>query len=182
MLPLFCSAHSSRSEADRRRHGIVLCWQVHRTRRSLVPRPRVAATTSLFVLLGSVVGRADLVSETVVLVGETLSLLLECLNVLVLLLELRLQLRNLAKIAGLAELVRGLVARGGVTLESLVLLLKTQDVKDHDVGAVENERQEEGEAAKVHVALRVELASLYFHALRPDDEGAEDMSDWRFAT
>ena len=45
-------------------------------------------------------------------------------------------------------------------LKSVVDILKTKLIKYHDVGAVEDEGQKEGEAAEVHVSLRVELACL----------------------
>lgn len=45
------------------------------------------------------------------------------------------------------------------------LLLKAENIEDHDVGTVEDERQEQGEAAEIHVALRVELAGLNLHTL-----------------
>lgn len=116
----------------------------------------------LSVLLGDAVGGArDLVTKTVVLGGETLSLLLESLNVTVLGSELLLQTANLANAAGLVELsVLGSIG----TLQLSVLKLETENIEDHTVGAVEDQREEEGEAAEVHVALRVELASLDLHA------------------
>ena len=43
-------------------------------------------------------------------------------------------------------------------------LFETEGLKDEDVGAVEDQGQEEGEAAEVHVALGVEFAGLDFHA------------------
>lgn len=39
----------------------------------------------------------------------------------------------------------------------------------HQVCAVENQRQEQREATEVHVALRVELARLNFHALMSEN-------------
>lgn len=39
----------------------------------------------------------------------------------------------------------------------------------HQVCAVENQRQEQREAAEVHVALRVKLAGLNFHALMSEN-------------
>jgi hypothetical protein len=39
----------------------------------------------------------------------------------------------------------------------------------HQVCAVENQGQEQREAAEVHVALRVELAGLNFHALMSEN-------------
>ena len=116
----------------------------------------------LSVLLGNAVGGArDLVTKAVVLGGETLSLLLESLNVTVLGSELLLQAADLANAAGLVELG---VLRSIGTLHLSVLKLETEHLEDHTVGAVEDQREEEGEAAEVHVALRVELASLNLHA------------------
>lgn len=39
----------------------------------------------------------------------------------------------------------------------------------HQVCAVENQRQEQREATEVHVALRVKLAGLNFHALMSEN-------------
>ena len=118
--------------------------------------------SDLSVLLGDAVGGArDLVTKTVVLGGEALSLLLESLNVTVLGSELLLQTADLANAAGLVELsVLGSIG----TLQLSVLKLEAEDIEDHTVGTVEDQREEEGEAAEVHVALRVEFASLDLHA------------------
>lgn len=116
----------------------------------------------LSVLLGGDIrGARDLVTKTVVLGGETLSLLLKSLNVTVLGSKLLLQTADLANAAGLVEL--GVLGSIG-TLHLSVLKLETEHLEDHGVGAVEDQREEEGEAAEVHVALRVELASLDLHA------------------
>lgn len=117
---------------------------------------------NLSVLLGSAVRVAsNLVTKTVVLGRETLSLLLESLNVTVLGSKLLLQAADLANALGLVELG---VLRSVGALQLSVLKLETEDVKDHTVGAVEDQREEEGEATEVHVALGVELASLDLHA------------------
>jgi hypothetical protein len=116
----------------------------------------------LSVLLGGGIGGArDLVTKTVVLGGETLSLLLKSLNVTVLGSKLLLQTADLANAAGLVEL--GVLGAIG-TLHLSVLKLETEHLKDHGVGAVEDQGEEEGKTAEVHVALRVELASLDLHA------------------
>lgn len=116
------------------------------------------------VLLGDAVLGADLVTESVVLIGKTLALLLQGLKLAVLLPQSLLELRNLAKLTSIAETRLALLALGVTGGETLVLLLKTQDFEDHGVGAVEDEGKEEGEAAQVHVALGVELAGLNLHA------------------
>lgn len=117
---------------------------------------------NLSVLLGSAVRVArNLVTETVVLGREALGLLLEGLNVTVLSSKLLLQTADLADALGLVEL--GVLGSVGA-LQLSVLKLETEDVKDHAVGTVEDQREEEGEATEVHVALRVELASLDLHA------------------
>lgn len=126
-------------------------------------------TECLPVLLRDAVGGADLVAKSVVLVGETLALLLQSLELAVLLPQCLLELRNLAELAGLAKTRLALLALGVTTSKALVLLLETEDFEDHGVGAVEDERQEECEAAKVHVALRVELAGLDLHTLAAGD-------------
>lgn len=100
-------------------------------------------------------------------------LLLEVFHVLILLFQLFLQATNLARFASVVEGSRAASVGLGVTLETLVLFLQTENVKDHGVGAVQDEREEEGEATEVHVALRVEFAGLDFHALgSPEDSGA----------
>lgn len=121
------------------------------------------------VLLRDVVAGADLVAEAVVLIAEALALLLESLDVTLTLGELFLQLGDLAELTSLAETGLALLALGVAASEALVLLLEAQDVEDHGVGAVEDEGEEEGEATEVHVALRVELAGLDFHALAASD-------------
>lgn len=130
------------------------------------------------ILLGSALRvSADLVTKAVVLVGKTLALLLKSLNVTVLLLELLPELANLAKVTGVGKLGGVLAVGRLLALEDLVLFLETKDIQDHGVGAVENQRQEEGEAAEVHVALGVELASLDLHALgTSNDSGTADTS------
>lgn len=117
------------------------------------------------VFLDSRISRRDLIAKTVVFVAETLALLLESLNVAVLALELLLQTTNLAHVASLIETTAGLLGIGR-SLKTLVLFLKTKDIKDHDVGAVENEGKEKGETTEVHIALRVELPGLDLHTLR----------------
>lgn len=136
-----------------------------------VPRARLKCPTHegkpLRVLLHILIALAgrDLVTELVVLAGQSLALLLESLDIAFLGLELLLQSANLTSRAGLRDTGRVLAAGLLVTLEQLDTVLETENIKDHDIGAVENKGQEEGETAEVHVALRVEFAGLHFHAV-----------------
>lgn len=145
------------------------------TRRSFHISPqetRLQSTSALSVLLGDAVSGGDLVTETVVLVGEALGLLLESLNVAVLGGKLFLQTTNLSGTTGVVESTGALaLVDGRVTLHASVLLLKTENVEDHGVGAVEDEGEEESETTEVHVALRVELAGLDLHTLGTTNGG-----------
>jgi len=124
------------------------------------------AVRRLPVLLGSAVGRGDLIAKTVVLVRQALGLLLQSLNIAVPGGKLSLETANLAHFTSVIEASSTLaLVNLGVTLHAPVLLLETEDVKDHAVGAVEDERKEKGEATEVHVALRVKLAGLDLHTL-----------------
>lgn len=127
----------------------------------------------LFVLLGRsiLLGAAVLLSQGVVLLMEAGSLLLEGGNILLTQLNLALEARNLARIAS-----RGLLGVLPGAFVLLKLLLEAEHLEDHDVGPVEDQGQEEGKAAKVHVTLRVELARLHFmtfvgHHRRPTFNG-----------
>ena len=100
---------------------------------------------------------------------ETLALLLEVLDVAVALPDSLLELGHLTEFASGAETRLALLALGVAASETLVLLLKAQDFEDHGVGAVEDQGEEEGEAAEVHVALGVELAGLDLHTLGTGD-------------
>jgi hypothetical protein len=117
----------------------------------------------LFVLLRRAISTRLLVRETVVLLLEAVPLLLQVGNVAVLGFQLLLKLSNLADTTSVAELCRSAALGRWVTIQTLNFLFETKDVKDHDVSAVEDEGKEEGEAAKVHVTLRVELARLNLH-------------------
>lgn len=100
------------------------------------------------------------VAETVIFLLETIALLLEDLNVTLLLGKLLLEVSNLVELASLCQLV-GLFTTGRlVTGETLDFIFKTESVEDHDVGSIEDKREEQGEAAKVHVTLSVEFAGL----------------------
>ena len=125
------------------------------TRRQL----RVASRESIHhLLLGG-----DLVAHAVVLLLHLLDLLLQVLHVTILGSELVLELTNLTGATNLLE--RGALLGACLSLVVLELLLEAEGVENHNVGAVEDEREEQGKSAQVHVALRVELAGLDLHAL-----------------
>ena len=107
----------------------------------------------------------DLVAHAVVLFLHLLNLLLEVLHVAVLGSELVLELANLAGAA--LDILETLALLGGASLALVLLelLLKAEDIEDHNVGTVEDEGEEQGETAEVHVALGVELAGLNLHTL-----------------
>lgn len=94
---------------------------------------------------------------------QLLALLLERLEVLLLGGELLLE--------G-SHLIRGLDGQVLVAVVGANALLKADDVLDHHIGAVEDQREEEGEAAEVHVALGIKLAGLYFGALVAEDDSS----------
>jgi len=100
------------------------------------------------------------VAEAVILLLEAIPLLPQSLNVAFLLSELLLEIADLVEFTGLSELGRLFATRRLVTREALDLIFETEGVQDHDVGSVEDEGEEKGEAAEVHITLSVELASL----------------------
>ena len=106
---------------------------------------------------------AELIPKIVILTTQSLTLLLERLQVPILLGQLILQLGDLTETTGLVELLRLLALGFGVTFVALDLLLKLERLEYHGVGAVEDQRKEQGEAAEVHVALGVEFTGLYLH-------------------
>lgn len=121
--------------------------------------------------LTGLLGGGVLVAELIVALVELLTLLLESLEVLVLKLKLLSETSELTGLASGGKLLSIL----GVALGTLVradLVLKTHHLEDHNIGAVKDERQEEGETTKVHVALRVELAGLDFETLVTHNGGA----------
>lgn len=118
------------------------------------------------ILLGRRINDGFLVAKTIILALEALMLLLHNLKIAVFLVQLLLETGNLARLTSISELLRFLPFEFWVATETLDLFLETELVEDHDVGAVENEGQEEGKAAEIHVALRVELAGLDLHAGR----------------
>lgn len=124
--------------------------------------PRLNSQILLSVIIGLT---GNLVTQTVVFAGKTLTLLLQGLNVTVLRIELLLQTSDLAGVSSLGKAGRILSTSLLVALEDLDLVFKAKNLKDHGVGAVEDKRQEKGEAAEVHVTLRVELPGLDFHAV-----------------
>ena len=107
---------------------------------------------------------AVLITQISIFAAEALTLLLERLNISILLRQLVLQLSNLSSTTCLSKLVGVLAGSLGVTFITLDFLFQTERVQDHHIGAIEDEGEEEGEAAKVHVALGVEFAGLHFHA------------------
>ena len=122
---------------------------------------------------------AVLIPQIPILAAQALTLLLERLDIPILLRQLILQLSNLSSTTCLGKFV-GLLARSlGVTFIALDFLFETEGVEDHHIGAVEDEGKEEGEAAKVHVALGVEFAGLHFHAAGAFEHGGAglDISD-----
>jgi hypothetical protein len=106
---------------------------------------------------------ADLVTHAVVLALHALDLLLQVLHVAILAGKLLLESANLTGTTNVLERLSALNL--GVTLEGLDLLLQAENIEDHDVGAVQDEGEEQGKTAEVHVTLRVELAGLDLHAL-----------------
>lgn len=101
---------------------------------------------------------------------QLLTLLLQGLEVLLLLGKLILEGGKLTRLASHGEFLALLGVLVGA-LVGLEAVLETHDLHDHDVGAVEDEGEEEGEAAEVHVALGVELAGLDFEAFVAHDGG-----------
>lgn len=139
--------------------------------------PFSSESGSLFVLLGgSILLRLGiLLRQGIVLAVQTSGLLLEVLEVLVLLGQRLLKTSDLTRLPGHGELL-GLF---GVLVGALVvldLLLKTQDLENHNVRPVEDEGEEKGEAAEVHVALGVELAGLHLETFVAHDGGS---TKWR---
>jgi len=120
-------------------------------------------TLSLLTLARSSTRASDLIAHAVVLALHALHLLLEVLHVAVFGSELFLESTNFTSTANVLERLATLDI--WVALHGLDLLLEAENIKDHDVGSVQDEGEEESEAAQVHVALRVELAGLYLHAL-----------------
>lgn len=104
----------------------------------------------------------DLVAHAVVLLLHLLDLLLQVLHVTVLGSELVLELANLT---GATDILERRALLACLSLVVLELLLEAEGVENHNVGAVEDEGEEQGKSAQVHVALRVELAGLDLHAL-----------------
>lgn len=125
-----------------------------------IERPLEVFLDILVALIGG-----NIISELVVLASKALALFLESLDVTVFGLELLLQSTKLANGASLGKTSGILSTSLLVTLKELDAVLKAEYFKDHDVGAVQDEGEEESETAKVHVALRVELAGLDLHSV-----------------
>lgn len=126
----------------------------------------------LFALLGG-----DSVTQEVVFAGQAFALLLKSLDVTILGLNKFGQTTDLANGASLGD-ASGVLATGLlVAVEETNAVLKTEDLEDHGVGAVENQGEEESESTEVHVALRVELAGLNLHAVGTEVSGADENND-----
>lgn len=95
---------------------------------------RLRVPVSLLTLTGT---SGHLVAHAVVLFLHTLNLLLQILHVAVLGCELVLELSNLASATNVLE--RGALLPFGLAFECFELLLEAESVKDHDIGAVQNE-------------------------------------------
>ena len=120
---------------------------------------------------------AELIPQIPILATESLTLFLQRLDIPLLLRQLVLQFANLARVAGLGEFV-GFLARGfGVAFVAFDFFFEAEGVEYHDVGAVQDEGEEEGEAAEVHVALGVEFAGLDFHAAGAFEHGGAGLTN-----
>lgn len=117
-----------------------------------------------------------LIAQATILITQALTLLLQNLNILIALAELLLQRGDFAQLTRLAELLVRLIVGGLLAAQGLDFGFQTQRVEDERVGAVQDEGEEEGEAAEVHVALGVELAGLDFHAFGAGDGAVDNVS------
>lgn len=92
----------------------------------------------LSVLLGSLVGLGELVTQVVILTLQTFSLLLESLDVTVLGFEFILKTSDFTNAASFCDTSGVLAAGLLVTLEKLDAVLETEDFDNHDIGTVED--------------------------------------------
>lgn len=124
-------------------------------------------------LLGRGIGvlLRKLIAQVVVLPAQPLALLLHSLQLPVLLRQLILQAGNFTESTSLGKLVGFLALCLWIVLVALDSFLETESVQYHDIGAVQDEGEEQGKAAEVHVALGVEFAGLDFHPFRAGDAG-----------
>lgn len=118
---------------------------------------------ALFIFVALLGG--DLIAQSVVLASQPLTLLLEVLDVTILGFNFFLKSTDLADRASFGDAGRVFATGLLVAVEDANAVLKTKDLEDHGVGAVEDEREEEGESTQIHVALRVELAGLDLHTI-----------------
>lgn len=105
-----------------------------------------------------------LLAQIVIFAREALSLLFQGLDIDIALLDLLLEAGNLAGLSGDGKLLTFL----GLLVSALILLdllFEAQHIQDHCVGSVQDQRQEQCEAAEIHVSLAVELAGLDFESL-----------------
>lgn len=135
---------------------------------------------NLSVFLGSLVGLGELVTQVVVLSLQTFSLFLKILDIAVLGFEFLLKTTNLTNAACFGDTCGILTAGLLVTFEKLDAVLKTENFDNHDVGTIEDQGEKQGEAAKVHVSLRVELAGLDFHPLSSEGGSSAIDCQWQF--
>ena len=107
-------------------------------------------------------------AQLVIFSLQTLGLALHGFQLLVFLLELLLEFTNLVCAVTSGKLLSFLSAGLRVSLVHLDLLFQTEDIEDHAIGAIKNQGEEQSESGQVHVALRVEFASLDLHTVGTD--------------
>lgn len=103
-----------------------------------------------------------------VFAAQSLRLLLESLKVTVLGGKRLLQAGDLARFAGFRKTGGVLIASLLAALDVLDLVLESENLQDHHVGAVEDEGEEQRETAEIHVALGVEFPGLDLEAIRTE--------------
>ena len=104
-------------------------------------------------------------AQVIVLLLQSLCLALHRLQLLVLLSQLSLQLCNLIRSSFLRQLVCIFVCSLRIALILEQLVLKTECIEYEHIRTVQDDREEQSTATKVHVALRVETACLNFGSL-----------------
>lgn len=113
------------------------------------------------ILLRRSILRRHLIPQLMVLPLQAFDLLLQHRHIPILGLELLLQPRHLVLVSTLGNLLP----------QQLHFILQAQHLEYHDVRTVQDQRQEQREAAQVHVALGVEAAGLDLHALGAEGGG-----------
>ena len=104
-------------------------------------------TSPLNILLGCEISIlcGDSIPQVVVFTAKSLALLLQSLDVTIPLRELIFQFSNLAGVANLCQSLGFLALGFWVAFVTLDRLLQAKGIKDHDVGSVEDQREEECE-------------------------------------